>query len=210
MNLKILALTMLVASSYTSQAQEKGTPPEMQTLLGDRAITTGWTAAMRISYSQFNGTDAWWVGGRGGGIFNRVLVIGGGGYGLVNSPFQPNVNGDGVYTESGYGGMYLEAILWPHKLVHISIPVIIGGGAISYIHQRSITRTHYPLDENIFATSTFFVFEPGMDIELNVVRSFRLAIGASYRHTSPIALPGTPANALRGFTASITLKFGNF
>ena len=38
------------------------------------------------------------------------------------------------------------------------------------------------------------------ELELNVIPLVRVGVGASYRHTSDIDLPGTPEDAMRGST----------
>jgi hypothetical protein len=47
-------------------------------------------------------------------------------------------------------------------------------------------------------------------LELNLIPLVRLGVGASYRYTSDITLPGTPSDALRGINAGITIKVGKF
>jgi hypothetical protein len=67
---------------------------------------------------------------------------------------------------------------------------------------------------------SFFVLEPGIDIEFNIVKFFRVALNVGYRYTSDLSLdyyafPGikgfsVPSDALRGFNAGLTMKFGKF
>ena len=57
---------------------------------------------------------------------------------------------------------------------------------------------------------------PGIEVELNVVKFFRLSAGLNYTHTSEIILndllgePIIPGNALNGFTFGLSFKFGKF
>ena len=54
------------------------------------------------------------------------------------------------------------------------------------------------------------VREPGIELELNVIRLVRLGIGASYRYTSDLDMPATPKDALHGINAGVSIKVGCF
>jgi hypothetical protein len=58
--------------------------------------------------------------------------------------------------------------------------------------------------------TAFFAAEFGAEMEFNLVRFFRLALFGSYRYTSDIRMAGIPTNALRGWSAGMTFKFGSF
>ncbi|MEA3477872.1 MAG: hypothetical protein U9R60_06810 [Bacteroidota bacterium] len=49
-----------------------------------------------------------------------------------------------------------------------------------------------------------------MEIELNIVKFFRIAVGGSYRYTSNIMMIDHDSDVLRNFNAYFTLKFGKF
>ncbi|HNQ83983.1 MAG TPA: hypothetical protein PKM34_10095, partial [Bacteroidales bacterium] len=57
---------------------------------------------------------------------------------------------------------------------------------------------------------SFFVVEPGVEIELNVIKFFRIGVGASYRITTNLSMDGLPKDMLNGFNAAVTFKFGKF
>ena len=65
-------------------------------------------------------------------------------------------------------------------------------------------------DGYVVSSTAFFVAEASVELEFNLVRFFRLAIFGSYRYTSDISLPEIPADALRGWSAGMTFKFGSF
>jgi len=59
------------------------------------------------------------------------------------------------------------------------------------------------------------LIEPGAEVELNLTRFFRLAIGATYRLPTAfdVGLSGTPvasAKSIEGLSYTISLKFGKF
>ena len=58
--------------------------------------------------------------------------------------------------------------------------------------------------------TAFFVADLGVEVEFNLVRFFSLAVFGSYRYTSDIIMADTPVDALRGWSAGMTFKFGSF
>ncbi|MBI5219798.1 MAG: hypothetical protein HY958_12795 [Bacteroidia bacterium] len=86
----------------------------------------------------------------------------------------------------------------------------LGGGAMladTYHMHDQYDNTNY---NNTLDQDQFFIIEPGLELELNLVRYCRIAFGGYYRFTSGIDLAGVKKDALNGFSAGITLKFGYF
>ena len=71
-------------------------------------------------------------------------------------------------------------------------------------------------DYQPYPSSAFFVIIPGAELELNIVKFFRIALGADYRITPDIELKDELGNRLtdpgvmRGFSGHLVLKFGKF
>jgi hypothetical protein len=65
-------------------------------------------------------------------------------------------------------------------------------------------------DGYVEEATAFFVAEASVEVEFNLVRFFRLAVFGSYRFTSDIIMANTPVDALRGWSAGMTFKFGSF
>lgn len=203
-----MTLLFFIATNLTISAQEKTDESEMQTLFGNSKFTFGGMGGPQIGISKFNSKDILLVGGRGGVVINHCLVLGGGGWGIVNMPKFNNIGGNlAGYLEGGYGGFLIEPIFMSKKLVHLSMPIMIGAGALVYVKDKNHTSDE-PLNE--IDTDTFFVFEPGVEAELNVVRFMRIAAGVRYRFAPNIDMVDTPSNPFNGLTASLTIKFGKF
>jgi hypothetical protein len=86
---------------------------------------------------------------------------------------------------------------------------LVGAGGLSY-SETSAASAGGNFEETIIANTSFFVVEPGVELELNVVRFLRVSAGISYRYTKGVELPNTPTNAFNSLTGSVSLKFGKF
>lgn len=200
----ILILFILLPAS----AQEDN--GEFRTLFGDRQISHGGYGAVTISYAQIDGRDAIQIGGRGCWILDHGFALGFAGTGFFNDYHYNNILNSNVNLAGGYGGLLLEPILFPRFPVHISIPLLAGVGGVAYTSSSNPydwQDAHYFVEES----TSFLIMEPGVELEFNIVRFFRLSIGGYYRITTDIRLnDDTPENALNGFSGGVTLKFGKF
>lgn len=210
----VLLFAIFVLSNITF-AQER-TGGEIRTLFGNNEkISHGGYGALLINYSQFDDKDVILVGGRGGWIINHGIAIGLGGYGFANQIKYNNlVIGDQTYKDyflsGGYGGLLVEPILFPHHPVHVALPVLIGAGGAAYINEGWYNNHGDEWDYYTIDSSPFFVLEPGIEIEFNMVKFMRIGLGAYYRYTSGLNLIETDEKILDGFSAGLSLKFGKF
>lgn len=196
---------------------QEGKGDEMQTIFGntDHKISHGGYAAFSVGYTQIDGEDAMTLGGRAAWVIDHHVAIGLAGKALMNSVYidgyWDKVNpGQGYYLVGGYGGFFVEPIIAPNFPVHISVPILIGAGGLAL---DDYTWHDYQWENNDYTPydyDTFFVIEPGVEIELNVVKFFRVAFGASYRYTSDMHMDYVPKNLMNGFNGSVTFKFGKF
>ena len=205
----LISLTLVLPFLQGQENNEN----EFKTLFGDKNVSHGGYGAISFNYSQIDGKDAMLMGARGAWVIGHSFALGAGGYGFLNDyHYNPNLaGGRNVNLAGGYGGILLEPIIFGKFPVHVSIPILIGGGGVAY----TSTWNPYPYDYENFDllvedATGFLVVEPGLEIEINVVRFFRLALGGYYRYTSKITLYDTPSDVLNGWSAGITLKFGKF
>jgi hypothetical protein len=233
----IPCLLLLLFTSLNSFAQEdqnnrgeissnekKAKPKEeseIKTIFGSNKVTHGGFGGASIAFTEFNGESGLLVGARGGWIINHSISLGIGGYGITNNIYYKNIVEDKrVNMSGGYGGMYIEFIVFPKQPVHVCFPILVGAGGMSYTIERKIAldpngdpiefdpeeeRDFFHVDDD-----AFFVVEPGMEIEMNVLRNFRIALGASYRYLGDLDLQNTKSDAMDGIAAGITFKFGKF
>lgn len=190
--MKKIGLLMIVLISAAAWAQE-------ETLISGK-IESGGFGGPVVKMTQFIDKSGVLVGGRGGWIINHTFVVGGGGYGLVNEITAPN---DSLLS-IGYGGLELEYIHRSNKILHFTFQTLIGGGGVEYRDKRNKDA------QNSIANDEFFVIEPGLNVNLNVSKNFRIGLGGSYRYVTGVSLRGLENSDLSGPTALLTFKFGRF
>jgi hypothetical protein len=188
---------------------------EMKSIFGntDHKIQHGGYGAISIGYTQIDGEDVMTLGGRAAWVIDHHVAMGFAGKAFMNSVYIDKYfpDADGYYLVGGYGGFFVEPIIAPNFPVHVSLPVLIGGGGLAL---NNYTWMDYNWDDNTeydpYDYDAFFVVEPGVEIELNVVKFFRVAFGASYRFTSDLHMAYVPKDMMNGFNGTVTFKFGLF
>ncbi len=211
--------SILLISSSSLQAQRADTTG-INTLFGsgDDIEHGGW-GGLSTHYTRVMDQDALLVGARGGWLIDHRVTLGVAGHGLVtdapNAAYDDHLlsNGSDLQKKSqfrmGYGGLLIEPIIAHRSALHVSLPIIVGAGGCGYQIYESLTEDFDPFTWSD-DYQAFFVVEPGIELELNIIKLVRFGVGASYRYTTDITLPGTPGDALRGFNAGVTLKVGSF
>ncbi len=160
-----------------------------------------------LKFSSVNKEFGLFVGGRGGWIIDHKLMIGGGGYGLVNDVTANRLGPlNERYIDFGYGGLEVEWVVNSDKLLHFSFHALIGGGGIQYRNQMGDITFHDQLSDGVF------VLEPGVTLDLNVTTWFRFSAGASYRYVSGVEENSrlSSNDDLSGPSAIVMLRFGKF
>jgi hypothetical protein len=159
-----------------------------------------------MRFSSVLGSGAVFVGGRGGWIVNHRFILGGAGYGLASrigapSGVQPAV---GRYDLAfGYGGVFLEYVLAPRELWHLSVLTLFGAGGLEYMSRDSAPPSGH-------SASAVFVWEPALLVEINLISFLRLDVGASYRLVRGVDLTGVSNSDVGGPSGVLALKFGKF
>jgi hypothetical protein len=215
---------LLVLSVTLVGAQNTDEEEEFGTIFGNN-FSSGGYGAPELKMGPVNNENSLFMGGRGGWIIGHKFVIGGGGFGLVtkntfmedpaNKPSGlPADSTRSIKIDMGYGGVLLEYIVLPKKAIHLSIPVLIGAGGTSlgaetYVNQGNDYSEEWATYDFI-ESSGFFVLEPGLYLELNMTRFFRLTFGGTYRYISGASLQRLSNSDLSGYTVNLALKFGGF
>ncbi len=220
----IFVVSLLVSGTIIAQDDS-----EMRTLFTNNStqkMSHGGYGSFNIGYTQIDGKDAMVIGGRAAWIANHRFALGFAGYGFLNSinkDYNDYNNPASYFITGGYGGLFIEPILLPKYPVHVSFPVIMGVGGVTAIQSQDWSNSNSYHNVNYYDSDVFLVLEPGVDVEFNIVKFFRLSLGASYRFTNKINLVYkyldnnyeeqrlfVNSNALDSFTFNIGFKFGWF
>ncbi len=205
------SIFLLLASFILLPLHGQDEDNEIKTLFGTHH-TNGGYGAFSVGYSQINSLNAITMGGRGAWIIGHSLALGFYGSGFATD-FRVLTVDRSYNLVGGHGGIFIEPILLPKFPVHLSFPVMAGVGGIAYTINRQPDFTGN-FDGYVQSSTVFMLAEPGVELELNLTRWFRLAVGASYRFTSDVRLNNTdvtiPSNVLKGISGGVTLKFGKF
>ena len=212
MKCKLMMLIMLSIFFSESKSQEKNN--EVQTLFGNGGKVGGFiTTAAKAG--EVNEQLGLFVGGGISAVFSSRLNIGFVGYGLVTDVDADTylINNEVYKLDVGYGGLLFEPVIAHKKLIHLSLPVVLGAGGsglrLNSYHGRAWERDdlkHFDYDRIDF----FLVAEPGVNIEVNILKNVRFNVGASYRKVYDSQLEGISDEELSGFAGSLGFKFGWF
>ncbi len=197
MRKQLLVLAMLLA----------GSPLLAQNVLFDGTVDMGGYGGPSVRVGQFNDQTGLLVGGAGGWLIDHRLTVGLAGYGLATI-VEPNVPGrDSMRMDLGYGGGYIDYQFMPDNVVHPGVHVLVGAGGMNYGRRA----THHEAGSTSYeSTDAFFVVEPGVSAEVNLLRNLRLSVDASYRFVNGIDDPASSDEDLSGPSAGLTLKIGSF
>jgi hypothetical protein len=191
--MKPLTLFVLMLASVASA--------QRASLFEDRIESGGFGGPM-MQVGSIGGSSAVFVGGKGGWIVNHTFVLGGGAYGLANNIAAKTVGPNGeTQMMFGYGGLLLEYLHESDALIHWSASLLVGGGGIDYKNHGGVS----PIN-----STSFFVAEPSVGINLNISEHFTVGAGASYRALSNFSTSIADSKDLEGGSVYLVAKFGKF
>lgn len=221
--MKTISLILLfIVISVSTRAQ---TPVSADTTVTDSGIQTlfshpgklGWWVSPDFQWTKLDDRDAYLLGLSAGIIVKHSFSIGLAGYGIINSNTlkYTGINDTAaVYLYGGYGGLKLEYRIQPLKLINVAFPLLIGGGGVTYstwgADNWNQSNPHDPTYDDSYIWDSYFVFEPGVLVGVNLLKFMRLDTGVTYRFTSGIQMPKTDSGLMTGLNVGMSLKFGKF
>ncbi len=154
------------------------------------------------------------AGAYGGFIINRRYLFGVAGYGLVtNVEFEGMVPNDPeprkLNLHGGYGGVLIGTTIAHKELVHISMPIVFGVGSFEVV-DKNYFGSNVADSEFTIENSIFFVVEPGIQLEFNITKYFRIAAGVTYRYVSGTELANVSDDDVTGTSGILSFRFGRF
>lgn len=222
MKTRIILLTFVLTSArlYAQSTEASDTAVaetqkyEIRTLAPKGRMAHGGYGGLTAYYSRIKGQDAFSVGARFAYLMNHVFALGFTGTGFVNDiPLKNILPGEEVFLQGGYGGMLFEPVVAGRFPVHVTFPVMIGAGGIVYNKEAffmDIGEEDGYEDWEVIDSDVFFAIEPGVNLEFNITRFFRLGMEAKYRYVNGLQMINTDSKMLNGWSGGLNLKFGFF
>lgn len=150
--------------------------------------------AYTIGFSELYGDLAVYNGGGGAVLLNQAFYFGAYGTGLSTSHIADEITiktgdqldtFDDLRTRFGHGGFWLGYIHQSNKPVHFGISTKLGWGAVSLTEDYS-----YNYDDNYnyysIVSDNVFVVNPQLEVELNMLRWFKINASAGYQFVTGI------------------------
>lgn len=216
-HIKLTFAILFVSLIVNAQKDSTENSDNISTIFGkNKAAKLGWFIGIDNGYTQFDSHDVHISGLNAGLIINHNFTIGfsGSGWTNRNSMYYSHVSDTaGAYLEGGFCRLLLEFTPNPKSVVHVTFPLMIGGGGASYIRDEDYwdwdgnewDTFHKNLD-----TDVFFSVEPGIRAEVNIFKFMRFNAGISYRWVTGLEMINTPGDMMNNFSATAGLKFGKF
>ena len=187
----------------------------------------GLSVGSEFQYGSLAGEFTPMAGGSAMLHINKKWGLGVAGYSTTNNFTPTALNAKSLLNLNVmYGGLKLEYTPNPNAPIHVSFPLLIGGG-LARVDSSNNYRDNFggrggrDRDRNGNREyngrgTDFFVIQPGINVEANVIRFLKIYAGASYRITPSvntevaITLPTPTASQLSGLNLSAGVKLGVF
>ncbi len=167
-----------------------------------RAYVTSYTGITQVggkSGIQMGGSLVW--------LKNRRWGFGLSGYAVQRAVENDQALSGDYRLASGYGGLFVEFTPRPSDKIHLSFPILIGGGGLAYMQQ--VDRDLNLGDALIEDSQAFAVLEPGIVLEANLIKFIRVGMSLSYRYTTDTTLNyRSNSDQIAGGSALNSLSFG--
>jgi len=212
--LSMIAFFALVTSSGFRQDDESVKDDNIRTLWkNSRLHASGGYGALTNKFTNIRGQSANLVEVYGGWYINHKFLIGIEGAAVTNDIRVPDqysvLPGERMSYEYGQFGLMTEYTMNSNRIFHLSFQLMSGAGfTTQYVrHNNEYYNDHHDFEHD---TNWLFVAEPGLKLEVNVVKWLRFCPGVSYRAAFGSDALGLTASDISGASANVTLKFGRF
>ncbi len=200
-----IVATMLILPAMAQEEEKESS--EIDFLFKKHEVRfTGAYMSPEMKFSKVNGDNALFIGGHLAANFNRKMSYGFAAYvNVLKNEFSvdPDMT---LRTGFGYVGMFNEYVMYSERKVHLTFPMVIGvGGVTVWDKNEDLVEGE---EWNDVETSAAFVFEPGINVEVNLTKFMRFTAGASYRLVRKSDLVHLSDKDLSCFAVNAGFRFG--
>jgi hypothetical protein len=211
----VAALMLLLALTATVTVHSQDS---VRTLIRPGKIrSVGIYVAPEFQYGQLDNTFTAFSGGSAMLLFNRRFAVGVTGQHLIDRSFSPSGVAP-LVVRAGFGGGKLEYTLHPEKAIHLSFPLVLGMGMARADSVRA-SRPEFMHDHNDgqfdgrrHGGSDYWVVQPGVQLEANLLRNVQVFAGVNYRISGGANNDNTTLsnNVMQGVAVNAGVKVGFF
>lgn len=211
--ISLICALLVSASSVAQEADNTGNNDVHSIFDGTAGAIRGY-GAISNKFTTIRDEYANLVEVYGGVFINRKLMLGIGGAGLTNrisvpAEYRVDPLRDMCYAY-GQFGLMSEYILASSKPFHLAFSLFSGPGfTVQYEREDWTDDFDHNKDES-GDTNWFFVAEPGVQFEINILKWMRFSPGVSYRATFGSDGLGMKDSNISNSSYNATLKFGAF
>jgi hypothetical protein len=212
MKTKIKLATLIAVLGIVSGAFAQDND-NIQTVFS-KGKSSGGYGALTNKFSTIGGEYANLVGVYGGWYVNHKFLLGVGAAATTNNIPVPDAfsvdPSRNMSYEYGQVGLVTEYVLGSNKTFHVAFNLFSGAGFTVQYERYGWNNDDFDFDQQEIDENWFFVAEPGVQLEINLLKWMRFSPGISYRAAFGSDAAGLSDNALSDITYSATLKFGKF
>lgn len=204
---KIVVFLCVLVSCISTEAQSE----KMQTLFNGNQVSSGGYGAVSSRFTTIRGKYTHMAGVYGGWYVNNRFMVGLGAAASTNNirvpeEFSMNTNKDMTW-QYGQFGLMTEYVVASDKAAHLVFQLFAGAG---FTLQYDRNNWHHDDYRDVYDQNWFTVVEPGVQVELNLLKWMRFSPGVSYRASFGSDGLGLSDKDLRGVSYHATLKFGKW
>ena len=186
----------------------------VQTLFNTGKHSSGGFGAITNKFTTIRGQYANLTGIYGGWYVNHSFMIGVGSVALTNNipvPIQYSTDPlRNLSYEYGQVGLVTEYVLNSNKTFHVAFNLFTGAGFTVQYDRYGWDDYNPNWNDVVKDENWFFVLEPGVQLEVNLLKWMRFCPGISYRATFGSDGRGMTDKDLSNMSYNISMKFGKF
>lgn len=208
--LRAIVLIAFILAASVAVAQNGN----VHTVFKRGVLNSGGYGAITNKFTTIRGKFANISGLYGGWYINHKLLIGASMEAVTNNIRVPQIySADparGMSYEYGQFGLMTEYVIGSDKPVHLALQLFSGAGFTLQYQRYGLHSGYSSYPDDTHDENWFFVAEPGVQLEVNLLKWMRFSPGVSYRASFGSDGMGLKDKDIRNFSYSATLKFGKF
>ncbi|GGM92334.1 hypothetical protein GCM10010967_26880 [Dyadobacter beijingensis] len=190
---------------------------ENETIFQNRGIwRSGGYAGISNKFTKIDGRFANMPEIYGGWFINQRLLIGIEGAATTNfirvPELEQNFRARKMTYMYGQFGLMTEYVIASTRKVHLTANLMTGSGFTLQYDRRDFDDWEWDEwdDDHDENARCFFVMEPGVQVEFNLLKWMRFSPGISYRKAFNAKGNGLSDSDISNISYNVTLKFGRF